>query len=295
MFDKEFLQAITEYDETKHFPDYAIWKEERDLVKKASLKLGRFSRYLQFRKILEEMGERDLDVHIVSHAKSGTTLTQMMLYQMTTDGSMDFEHIYDVSPWPSWQLAFGKKFDYSAQRRLIKYHDSYSFLSHVKKGKFLFLIRELKDVLASFYQHLKDYYQEEKSFEEWAPPMIEHWYKYNKACLKNESNLEILYVNYEDTIADKSKQIDRIADFLGIELSSSHKERVIERTAFDFMKKHETKFGDQPDNKKIYNNFIRKGKVGEGKQLLNEELLLKSNELAKDFFLSNEITARYYE
>ena len=31
------------------------------------------------------------------------------------------------------------------------------------------------------------------------------------------------------------------------------------------MKKYEAKFGEQPDRKKVYNNFIRKGKAGEGK------------------------------
>ncbi len=42
---------------------------------------------------------RDSDIYIVTHAKSGTTLTQMLLHQLLNQGGADFEHIYEVSPW----------------------------------------------------------------------------------------------------------------------------------------------------------------------------------------------------
>ena len=44
-------------------------------------------------------GEREDDIYIVSYPKSGTTRMQMLLYQLTTDGNMDFDHIDDISPW----------------------------------------------------------------------------------------------------------------------------------------------------------------------------------------------------
>ena len=43
---------------------------------------------------------------------------------------------------------------------------------------------------------------------------------------------------------------------------------------FDFMKKNESKFGEQPQHIKhriIYDQFIRSGKVGEGKQQFSPE------------------------
>lgn len=59
----------------------------------------RASKKLAFLKYSLEFGEYDSDIYVATFPKSGTTLTQMILYQMTTEGKMDFNHIYDVSPW----------------------------------------------------------------------------------------------------------------------------------------------------------------------------------------------------
>ena len=37
--------------------------------------------------------ERDSDIFIVTYLKSGTTWMQVILYNMLTEGNMDFEHI----------------------------------------------------------------------------------------------------------------------------------------------------------------------------------------------------------
>jgi len=218
-----------------------------------------------------------------------------MLYQMMTDGNMDFEHLYDVSPWLAWAISYNLEIKETQNRRLFKSHDPYSYMNHLKKGKFIFLIRNSLDVLHSFYHHGKDYYQLEKSYEDWAPERLEYWYKYNEAWLKNENNLDILYLNYEDTINDKEKQIERIANFVGIDLTEEVKMRTMERSSFEFMKKHEEKFGEQPNRKKVYNNFIRKGKSGEGILEATESIKLKNENLAEGFYKDNKITKRYYK
>ncbi len=40
------------------------------------------------------------DIFIVTYPRSGTTWMQMILYQLTTDGKMNFPHISKVCPWP---------------------------------------------------------------------------------------------------------------------------------------------------------------------------------------------------
>ena len=64
--------------------------------------------------------------------------------------------------------------------------------------------------------------------------------------------------------------------------------RAIERSEFDYMKKHQEKFGDHPpEQTKVYDQFIRRGKKGEGKETFSEEqeiLFLKNyNRRVKKF------------
>src|ERR1019366_6253139 len=42
---------------------------------------------------------RPNDIYIVSYPRSGTTWLQMILYQLTTDGNMDFDHITEFVPF----------------------------------------------------------------------------------------------------------------------------------------------------------------------------------------------------
>src|SRR6476619_4193224 len=44
------------------------------------------------------------DIFIASFPKSGTTLMQMMLYQLTSDGSMEIPHIDSVCPWFEYEF-----------------------------------------------------------------------------------------------------------------------------------------------------------------------------------------------
>ena len=48
---------------------------------------------LRFEQYKMKFGQRDSDIYIVSYPKSGTTKMQMILYQLTTEGHMDFNHI----------------------------------------------------------------------------------------------------------------------------------------------------------------------------------------------------------
>jgi len=56
------------------------------LLTKLAHRLTRLSRELLF-------VPRPGDIYIVSYPRSGTTWLQMILYQLTSDGSMGFDHI----------------------------------------------------------------------------------------------------------------------------------------------------------------------------------------------------------
>jgi len=60
------------------------------------------------------------------------------------------------------------------------------------------------------------------------------------------------------------------------------------------MKTHETKFGEQPHKWKVYDKFIRNGKIGKGKQDFTEAQLAEYQKLADEFMRDHEQTKRYF-
>ena len=95
----------------------------------------------------------------------------------------------------------------------------------------------------------------------------------------------------------KKTVILRLAEFFEIPITDDIIERVIERTSFSFMKKHEKKFGEQPqtNDNRIYDKFIRKGKVGVGKSYFTNEQSEKYYELANKYLENNDVAKRYFK
>ncbi|MFT4544490.1 MAG: hypothetical protein ACI9CU_002473 [Polaribacter sp.] len=227
----------------------------------------------------ELLEERDEDIYIITFLKSGTTWMQMICYQLLTDGNMDFEHIYDVSPWLSNAAITGgdvKKINNLPSPRFFKCHDAYDKFDPKAKGKFIFVYRDAEDVAVSLYHHIRNYNNPaqtlEKTYEGYFTLEQDYnWFTFTAAWLKNDSGFDVLFVNYADLKNNFDNSIIKIAGFLEVKLTDEIVNRVKERSSFEFMKKHEDKFGEQPIDKRIYNQFIRKGEVGSGKELSQDQ------------------------
>jgi len=232
-------------------------------------------RELKFFQYCLKFGQREDDIYVCTYLKSGTTLMQMILYQMTTHGEIDFDHIYDVSPWIRNDVFRGKKPLHFPSPRIIKSHDPYHDFEKGTKGKFVHVIRDGKDVAVSFYHQNKNYVNPDLDFKDnfrrffvKRGPM--NWFHYTKCWLENKKGFDIMYVRYEELLENKEQVVNKLAVFLNIQLTPEILQRTLERSSFEFMKQHEDKFGEQPVER-VYNQFIRKGKMGEGEEYLNEE------------------------
>lgn len=256
MIDQQLLTSIIEAPQTIN--NDLI--DNQDLLEKAQAKLWEVMIKVRVTKLMQAFGERDSDIHTVTFAKSGTTLMQMMLYQMTTDGNMDFEHIYDVSPWARYSAVANVEMKSVGERRIIKTHDSYEMLRHIKKGKFIVVIRDCADAIVSLHEHIKSYDNPGIQITNLVDRKMDEWFKFNSEWLKNENKLNITYLHYEDIIADKENIIKKIATFCNIPLNEEILQRTLERSSLSFMKEHETKFGEQPDHWKVFKQFHPQGK-----------------------------------
>lgn len=67
-----------------------------------------------------EFVPRPDDIFIITYPRSGTTWMQMILYQLTTDGDMEFPHIYEYCPWFERSSRSGLGFEARPSPRLFK-------------------------------------------------------------------------------------------------------------------------------------------------------------------------------
>lgn len=232
-------------------------------------------------------GERESDIYISSYTRSGTTWTQMLLYQLTTDGNIDFDHLFDVSPWLFHSALRGTEPVQTPDPRLLKTHDNYASFPEGTKGRFIYVIRDGMDVLVSFYYHRINAKGFAGTFDEHFDQFVYgmeynghyyNWFHHVKDWVENKNHLPILYVRYESLKNDFDRTVERIVQFCDIPVTDSILKRTKERTTFAFMKKHELKLGpnpthflkteDAPYKVKNQTDFIRKGELEEGRSVL---------------------------
>ncbi len=100
---------------------------------------------------------RDDDIVIDTWAKSGTTWTQQIVSQLIFNGEEDLPAM-DLAPWLDLRvIPFDETIaDLEAQthRRFIKSHLPADALDISPKAKYLFLARDGRDVIWSWYKHL---------------------------------------------------------------------------------------------------------------------------------------------
>ncbi len=219
-----------------------------------------------------KFGEREDDIYVTTYPKSGTTLMQMLLYQLTTNGNMNFEHIYDVSPWIRNAAITGVPPIELPSPRIIKTHDPYHLFPPFTKGRFIFVSRNPQDCIVSNWHQELNYRTTTLTLADYAERKLKekpNWFEFTKAWLINEKKLPILYLRYEDLLNDFEGCVNKISKFLQIEFSPETITRTYERTRFDYMKQNENKFGERPIlAERIFNQFIRQGKIGEGARLI---------------------------
>ena len=218
------------------------------------------------------------DIFIVTYPRSGTALVRMILYQLTTDGSMEFEHISQFIPFFDRLLSIGKEPESHSSPRVFTTHFRRRWLPK-KKCKYIYLIRDGRDVMVSQY-HFMAYmdFGYTDTFSQFFNQFMKEghpygtWFDHVGEWRSQRGNPNILFLAYEELRRDLAGCIRRIAAFCGLEIEPGRFSKIMEKCSFDFMKENQVKF----DLRKEYHappkpdstDFIRKGQVGEWKEYL---------------------------
>ncbi|WP_176555741.1 sulfotransferase domain-containing protein [Virgibacillus ndiopensis] len=214
------------------------------------------------------------DICIVAYPKSGNNfllfLVAMLLYRKKMDWATKGEMIQNVSSKPIENLP---------SPHLVWSHDSYD----PSYPKVIYLVRDPRDVVISYYHHFKKYYGEsrdfDKFFEAFMDGKIGHgkWDTNIESWIDNQKKVKngFLLVKYENLLQDTTKEAHRIISFLNLDRTEQEINEAVNWASFDNMKTLEQKQqshlnGDSP----IVNRtmpFVREGKANKWKSVLSKE------------------------
>ncbi len=213
------------------------------------------------------------DIFIVTYPRSGTTWMQMILYQLTTDGTMNLAHIAQHCPWFERSLLWSEGFEHVASPRIFKTH--LSFRKAPKgPGRYIYVVRDGADVAVSYYNLYRNYNPYKGTFDEFFERFIRgkvqcgSWFHHVEGWRKHRHDLNVLFLTYEELSRDLEGTVRRIIAFCDFEVSEERMPAILERCSFAFMKEHEAKFDPALEtlweNGTRLNAFLRAGQVGGG-------------------------------
>jgi aryl sulfotransferase len=242
------------------------------------------------------------DIVVATYAKSGTTWLQQIVGQLVFDGDPPAA-IGEISPWVDLRVPpkEGKlaALEAQAHRRIVKTHLPLDALVFSPQAKYIYVGRDGRDVLFSFYHHhaaanalwyellndtpgrvgppigppdpdIRRYFRawlEQDGFPLW--PFWENiatWW-----AVRHLPNVLLLHFNALK--ADLGGEMRRVAAFLGVAVDEARWPSLIEHCSFDYMKRHADTVA--PLGGAIFEGggaaFINKGVNGRWRDVLSAE------------------------
>jgi Sulfotransferase domain len=235
------------------------------------------------------------DVLVCTYAKSGTNWMMQIAHQIAFRGNGEYAHIHDVISWPDMPARRGRRMAIAltdtsvieaspTKLRVIKTHLAARYVPYNSKARYLVVLRDPKEVVVSSYHFARgiagplmpsfdawvDLFLTKRfplSFgSSWAEHAAGYW------ALRNEPN--VLVVFFRDMKRDLAGAVSRVADVLGVPLTSAESSAVVERSAFSYMSGIEHKFTPIPKGALPWGDglkMMREGQVGRSGELLSPE------------------------
>lgn len=254
---------------------------------------------------------RDDDIVIATYAKSGTTWMQQIIAQLLFDGTEDLA-VAEMSPWLDLRVPPKEvklpEVEAQQHRRFIKTHLPLDALVFSPKAKYIYICRDGRDVVWSFYNHHVNanstWYEAlndtpglvgppigppkediREYFLEWLErdgfPLWSFWENI-RTWWEARSLPNVMVIHFADLKADMPGGIRRIAEFLDIPIREESWEKILLHCSFDYMKANATK--STPLGGVFWDGgaqvFINKGVNGRWTERLTEEDVKRYEERA---------------
>ncbi|XP_051968707.1 sulfotransferase 2B1-like isoform X1 [Xyrauchen texanus] len=250
-------------------------------------------------KYYEDFTFRPDDILIATYPKSGTTWMQEIVPLIASEG--DFTPVltvpnWDRSPWLEEHRAILLNLEQRPSPRIFATHYHHQMMneSFFKiKPRVLYVLRNPKDVFTSsfYYYGMASYLVNPGTQDEFMEKFLDgkimfgSWFDHVKGWLNVQDKEHTLFLFYEEMISDLKGSVEKMAQFLGKSLSREVTEKIVDHCVFKNMKQNKmSNYSLVPeeymDQKK--SEFLRKGVVGDWKNLFTEAQEQRFNAVYKD-------------
>ena len=253
---------------------------------------------------------RDDDVVVNTYAKTGTTWTQAILVQLL-HGAPEAPRVNTICRWLDCgfdQEGRLEALEAQSHRRIIKSHLPLDALVFSPRAKYVHVSRDGRDVAWSGHNHMLSmsdgfYEMMNASPHAGAKPVVrpsedprDFFLEFLEAGIASEGDFfgftrawwevrdlpNVLLLHFQNLKDDLEGQVNRLADFLEIEIDPVMREKVLKHVSFDHMKKHaDTMFPGMP-MKEGARSFINKGSNGRWRDLLSPEDVAAYEAMARE-------------
>jgi aryl sulfotransferase len=240
---------------------------------------------------------RDDDIIVASWGKTGTTLTQQMVYQLITGGADEVAAI-TVSPWIERRAGgpvetMAAMLEAQTHRRVMKTHSPFESAPFLETIKYVYIGRDARDVAWSLHNHMMLELEQMKAAGMEAPPCpdLREFYLYwlenadqapgqepsfwaNAQSWWNQRHRpNVLLLHYAHLIADLTGEMRRLSAFLEIPIDEARLPSLVERCGLDYMR-------TQATGSRLPPGFFNKGTNGRWRDVLSPEEVALCDEVA---------------
>ncbi len=211
------------------------------------------------------------DIFIVGHPKSGTTWFQQLVAGAVYGVDVEFAPFSLIRDLvPGHLQRYYKRY---GTPTFFKSHD----LPQQRQRRVIYLVRDGRDVMVSYYHHLTATTETETDFMDVVQSKVRLWpYKWHEhveAWLANPFDAQMLMIKYEDLQRDPVKELNRFCRFAGYKRRDSFLQQVVTKSSFEKMRRKEATHGVSNPNWQGDSSFMRRGQVGSHKDEMSPEVL----------------------
>ena len=198
------------------------------------------------------------DVFVATQMKCGTTWMQQIVYESLCRGTGNLgddghRHMYALSPWIESRSSVSmERAPRVGERghRIIKTHFAVDLCPYGEAARYIYVtrhpvacfascvdfVRMLSGPLAPPLSELVDWFcSDEMWWSSW-PEHVKGWWQWQA------DRPNVLFLHYEEMLEDLAGAVDRVAEFLEVDLLPDERAEVIRKSGYGYMKEHEEVF-----------------------------------------------------